>query len=85
MSTIVKTQPTFEPLSLQEAKDHLHVDTDDDNASIYNYLKTARRYLDHLCQLGKAEVTMRYGGPGRPEHRYTLGEGRGIARTPKAL
>jgi two-component system CitB family response regulator len=46
---------------------------------------TARRYLDHLCQLGKAEVTMRYGGPGRPEHRYTLGEGRGIARTPKAL
>jgi two-component system CitB family response regulator len=33
---------------------------------------TARRYLDHLCQLGKAEVTMRYGGPGRPEHRYRL-------------
>ncbi len=33
---------------------------------------TARRYLDHLCQLGKAEVTMRYGGPGRPEHSYRL-------------
>ena len=33
---------------------------------------TARRYLDHLCQLGKVEVTMRYGGPGRPEHRYRL-------------
>jgi two-component system CitB family response regulator len=33
---------------------------------------TARRYLDHLCQLGKAEMTMRYGGPGRPEHRYRL-------------
>jgi len=33
---------------------------------------TARRYLDHLCQLGKAELTMRYGGPGRPEHRYRL-------------
>jgi response regulator of citrate/malate metabolism len=31
---------------------------------------TARRYLDHLCQLGKAELTMRYGSPGRPEHRY---------------
>ena len=39
---------------------------------------TARRYLDHLCQLGKAEVTMRYGGPGRPEHRYHLMTGRGI-------
>jgi two-component system CitB family response regulator len=33
---------------------------------------TARRYLDHLCQLGKAELTMRYGAPGRPEHRYRL-------------
>ena len=33
---------------------------------------TARRYLDHLCQLGRAELTMRYGGPGRPEHRYRL-------------
>ena len=33
---------------------------------------TARRYLDHLCQLGRAELTMRYGLPGRPEHRYRL-------------
>lgn len=36
---------------------------------------TARRYLDHLCQLGKAELTMRYGSPGRPEHRYRLLQG----------
>ena len=33
---------------------------------------TARRYLEHLCRLGRAELTMRYGGPGRPEHRYRL-------------
>ena len=33
---------------------------------------TARRYLNRLCQLGRAEVAMRYGGPGRPEHRYQL-------------
>src|SRR5262249_22227076 len=33
---------------------------------------TARRYLEHLCRLGSAELTMRYGGPGRPEHRYPL-------------
>lgn len=31
---------------------------------------TARRYLDHLCKAGRAEVTLRYGSPGRPEHRY---------------
>ena len=36
---------------------------------------TARRYLDHLCRLGMAELTLRYGTPGRPEHRY---------RTPRA-
>jgi response regulator of citrate/malate metabolism len=41
---------------------------------------TARRYLDHLCQLGKAELTMRYGGPGRPEHRYRLMTGAATAR-----
>ncbi len=33
---------------------------------------TARRYLDHLCQLGRVELSMRYGGPGRPEHRYRM-------------
>jgi response regulator of citrate/malate metabolism len=33
---------------------------------------TARRYLEHLCRVGRAELTMRYGSPGRPEHRYRL-------------
>ena len=33
---------------------------------------TSRRYLDYLCRLSMAEVRMRYGGPGRPEHRYQL-------------
>jgi response regulator of citrate/malate metabolism len=39
---------------------------------------TARRYLDHLCHLGRAEVAMRYGGPGRPEHRYQLVSASGV-------
>ncbi|WP_052668684.1 response regulator [Nitriliruptor alkaliphilus] len=34
---------------------------------------TARRYLEHLVQIGMAERTARYGGPGRPEHHYRLG------------
>lgn len=33
---------------------------------------TARRYLDHLVQVGRVTVIMRYGSPGRPEHRYHL-------------
>ncbi len=31
---------------------------------------TSRRYLDHLARSGVVNVTMRYGGTGRPEHRY---------------
>ncbi|MER7559260.1 response regulator [Nocardioides sp. NPDC126508] len=33
---------------------------------------SARRYLEHLVDRGRAEVVPRYGGPGRPEHRYLL-------------
>jgi two-component system CitB family response regulator len=40
---------------------------------------TARRYLDHLAQVGQVELRMRYGGPGRPEHRYRLLGGRSPA------
>ncbi|WP_327003472.1 response regulator [Dactylosporangium sp. NBC_01737] len=31
---------------------------------------STRRYLEHLVRTGKAEVRLRYGGAGRPEHRY---------------
>lgn len=31
---------------------------------------STRRYLEHLVRVGKAEVRLRYGGAGRPEHRY---------------
>jgi two-component system CitB family response regulator len=34
---------------------------------------TARRYLEHLAEGGSVEITMQYGTPGRPEHRYRLG------------
>lgn len=32
---------------------------------------STRRYLEHLVRSGKAEVRLRYGGTGRPEHRYS--------------
>jgi response regulator of citrate/malate metabolism len=31
---------------------------------------SARRYLEHLTETGKVEVTLRYGEIGRPERRY---------------
>jgi response regulator of citrate/malate metabolism len=33
---------------------------------------SARRYLEHLVASGAAEVAPRYGGAGRPEHRYRM-------------
>jgi len=33
---------------------------------------TARRYLEHLADGGSVEISMQYGTPGRPEHRYRL-------------
>ncbi len=41
---------------------------------------TARRYLDHLVRSGTAELVMRYGGTGRPEHRYRWGSLSDLAR-----
>lgn len=43
---VVVTPPTFEPLSLDEAKQHLRVDTSDEDALIQNYVRTSRRYLE---------------------------------------
>jgi response regulator of citrate/malate metabolism len=31
---------------------------------------SARRYLEHFCGTGRAEVSLRYGSTGRPERRY---------------
>ncbi|MFF3846571.1 response regulator [Streptomyces sp. NPDC002328] len=31
---------------------------------------SARRYLEHFTETGRAEVRLRYGGTGRPERRY---------------
>ena len=44
--------------------------SDDDLGSLSRV--TARRYLDHLVHSGRVELVMRYGSPGRPEHRYHL-------------
>jgi response regulator of citrate/malate metabolism len=33
---------------------------------------TARRYLEYLAATGAAELSLRYGATGRPEHRFRL-------------
>jgi response regulator of citrate/malate metabolism len=42
---------------------------------------SARRYLEHFTSAGKAEVTLKYGGTGRPERRYRwLSGSSGVSR-----
>lgn len=39
---------------------------------------SARRYLEHLVEIGRAEVSLRYGQAGRPQRRYRwIGESSG--------
>jgi len=66
------SRPTLDLVTriLQEAGHDLAAVEVADLASLSRV--TARRYLDHLVQLGRVEVVMRYGSPGRPEHRYHL-------------
>jgi uncharacterized phiE125 gp8 family phage protein len=58
------TQPVVEPVSLTEAKAHLRVDADDDNAYIMSLIAAARgwaeQYLD--CTLVFTQWTMRMDG-----------------------
>jgi response regulator of citrate/malate metabolism len=66
------SRPTLDLVSriLQEAGGDL---TAVEVAELANLSRvTARRYLDHLVQLARVEVVMRYGSPGRPEHLYHL-------------
>ena len=46
MALVEVTPPAVEPLTLQEAKDHLRVDHTDDDSLIDPMIKTARMYAE---------------------------------------
>lgn len=45
------TAPAFEPITLQEAKDHLRVDSTDEDALIEALITAARQYVERRCGL----------------------------------
>jgi response regulator of citrate/malate metabolism len=66
----------FSPETLRLVEDSLRQETSDLSAAeAANLLGisrvSARRYLEHLTETGKVEVSLRYGEVGRPERRYT--------------
>lgn len=50
MGLSLVTGPTVEPLSLQEAKDHLRVSIADDDGLIAGYILAARRYAENYTR-----------------------------------
>ena len=50
MPVKVVTEPTNEPLDLEEAKLFLRVDHDDENGLIMSFIKTARMYIETITR-----------------------------------
>ncbi|MEO5710957.1 MAG: response regulator [Nocardioidaceae bacterium] len=66
----------FSPETLRLVEDTLRLEAADVSAAEAAGLLgiarvSARRYLEHLVETGKVEVSLRYGEVGRPERRYT--------------
>ena len=55
------TAPTATPVSLSEAKDHLRVDSDDDDALVTRLIAVATAFTDAQGALGSAMITQTWG------------------------
>lgn len=62
MALICVTGPAVEPVSLDEAKDHLRVDISDDDTLIAGLVTAAREWIERVCrpQLALITQTWRY-------------------------
>ena len=59
MSFIITVQPTVEPITLAEAKMHLRVDSDFEDALIQDYIKAARAHVERFTGLSFTVQTIR--------------------------
>lgn len=57
-SSLVVSQPTQEPVSLQEAKNHLRIDGNYDDTLISLCIGAARQYFENSCQIHIAHKTV---------------------------
>lgn len=50
MAFVVSTAPTEEPVKLEEAKAHLHVDGTDQDLVIAGFIAAARQHIEKVCE-----------------------------------
>lgn len=60
MGIRVTTQPALEPITLQEAKDHLRVDDDNEDALISELIKAAREHCENHIQMPLITQSLTY-------------------------
>jgi uncharacterized phiE125 gp8 family phage protein len=59
-SVTIVTPPAAEPLTLQEAKDHLRIDGDDENPLVSAYLTAAREWAEDATRRQFSPATLRF-------------------------
>ena len=69
-SVTVVTAPTQEPVSLQEAKNHLRVDGNQDDALIQLCISSARIFFEKSCEISIAPTTLQLCLDNFPETIY---------------
>jgi uncharacterized phiE125 gp8 family phage protein len=60
MALVIQTEPTQEPISLEETKQHLRVDIEDDDSLILNLIVTARQYAETVTHRALISQTWKY-------------------------
>ncbi len=60
MALVISVQPTEEPIELSEAKNHLRVEIDDDDALIQGMVKATREYAEAVTHRALITQTWKY-------------------------
>lgn len=68
----VVTDPAAEPVSVAEAKQHLRVDIDDDDALIASYVTAARQWCESFLRRALVTQTLRYTLDEWPDRDYIV-------------
>lgn len=69
----VITEPTDEPVSLQEAKDALRIEDNDEDVRVWNIIRAARMFAEDYCNLRLMSQTVELSLDAWPANEFSLG------------